>query len=414
VTRTVFAGGGVFDGESSGAGEVAIEGDRIVAVGTDLEGDRLIDTTDCTVLPGFFDCHVHVTASGDLDQVRALSRPFSLRYFEAVRNLAETVRTGVTSVRDAGGADLGVKTAVEEGLVLGPRMQIAITMLSQTGGHGDSTLPSGGCLRPFEGFPGNPSGIVDGPEEMRRRVRTLVREGADVLKVATSGGVLSARDDPRHAHFRDDELHVLVAEASAAGRFVMAHAQATDGIKAAIRAGIRSIEHGIYLDDEAIEMMRRQGTWLVPTLSAPRAVLRAAAEGARLAPAVLHKAEEVAAAHGESVRRAVAAGVRVAMGTDSGVGPHGRNLEEVGLMAEVGRMTPLEAWRATTAEAARLCGVDAERGRLLPGLLADLVVLRGAPEDLRGLRERVREVWMGGRRVVGPEALAGGLGPQPG
>src|SRR5262249_39551679 len=161
-----------------------------------------------------------------------------------------------------------------------------------------------------------------------------------------------------HGHFRDDELAVLVAEATAAGLYVMAHAQATDGIKAAVRNGIRSIEHGIYLDDEAISMMIEHGTWLVPTLAAPRAVIAAARTGTRMTDAVLRKAEAVLDDHTESFRRAVEAGVKIAMGTDSGVGPHGRNLDELALMVDNSSMTAVEAWVATTSSAAALCGVD--------------------------------------------------------
>jgi imidazolonepropionase-like amidohydrolase len=303
-------------------------------------------------------------------------------------------------VREAGGSDLGVKTAVARGLARGPRMQISIVMLSQTGGHGDHTLPGGGCSFWQQSLPGNPKPVVDGPDEMRRLVRELVREGADVIKVATSGGVLSPRDDPRHGHFRDDELSVLVAEANAAGIFVMAHAQATEGIKAAVRNGIRSIEHGIYLDDEAISMMLERGTWLVPTLSAPRAVLAAAEAGTRIEESVLAKAQLVLEVHTESFRRAVEAGVKVAMGTDSGVGPHGRNLEELALMAEYSAMTPLDAWVATTSSAAALCGVADRLGTISPGKLADLTVIDGDIRDLDKLGERVWGVWKEGARVV--------------
>jgi imidazolonepropionase-like amidohydrolase len=279
-------------------------------------------------------------------------------------------------------------------------MQISITMLSQTGGHGDTHLASGGCFAWHHPYPGNPSGLVDGPEDMRVRVRELIREGADVIKVATSGGVLSPRDDPRHGHFRDDELSVLVSEAAAAGRSVMAHAQATDGIKAAIRNGVRSIEHGIYLDDEAIEMMLQRGTWLVPTLAAPRAVISAAESGTRLVEAVERKAREVIDEHTESFRRAVAAGVRIAMGTDSGVGPHGRNLEELGLMADNSTMTPLDSWVATTSSAAELCGLDDHLGTIAPGKLADLTAVDGDITDLEKLAQRTWGVWKEGVRLV--------------
>ena len=192
-----------------------------------------------------------------------------------------------------------------------------------------------------------PDGLVDGPEAMRRKVRELVRAGADVIKVATSGGVLSPTDDPRHAHFRDDELAALVTEAAAAGRWVMAHAQGSDGIKAAVRAGVRSIEHGIYLDDEAIGLMLDRGAWLVPTLVAPRGVLAAAEAGLPIPAAAQRKAVEVSEAHADSFRRAVAAEVKVAMGTDSGVTPHGRNLAELELMAK-GGMSPAQVLAATT------------------------------------------------------------------
>lgn len=388
----------MFDGTGAPPAEadVVVEGDRIVDIGRGLDGDDAVELVGKTLFPGLFDCHVHFTVSGDLDPLAAMMRPFSLRYYEALANMSATLRVGVTSVREASGADLGVKTAVERGLVPGPRMQISIAMLSQTGGHGDQHAPSGGCFTWDHSYPGNPSPLVDGPDQVRRRVRELIREGADVIKVATSGGVLSPRDDPRHGHFRDDELAVLVAEASAAGRYVMAHAQATEGIKAAVRNGVRSIEHGIFLDDEAISMMLEHGTWLVPTLSAPRAVIAAADGGTRLPDSVVRKAHEVIDIHRESFTRAVRAGVKIAMGTDSGVGPHGRNLEELPLMVDSSPMSPLEAWVATTASAAALCGVEHELGRLAPGFLADLVVIDGDPLDLDGLVTRVRGVWKGG------------------
>jgi imidazolonepropionase-like amidohydrolase len=238
--------------------------------------------------------------------------------------------------------------------------------------------------------------------------RELLRAGADVLKVCTTGGVLSPRDDPRHSQFTPEELDVLVTEARMQGVHVMAHAQGAEGIKNAVRAGIRSIEHGIYLDDEAIELMLANGTWLVPTLVAPVNVIRAAAAGASLPAAVVRKAEEVVGVHTDSVRRAVAAGVRIAMGTDSGVGPHGTNLEELPLMAACG-MTPAQVLAATTSSAAELLGLDAELGRLAPGYRADVVVVDGDALDLPALADNVREVWQDGLRVVHNGKVANGL-----
>jgi imidazolonepropionase-like amidohydrolase len=235
---------------------------------------------------------------------------------------------------------------------------------------------------------------------MRRRVRELVRAGADVIKVATSGGVLSPRDDPRHGHFRDAELAVLMEEARAAGKWVMAHAQATDGIKAAIRHGIRSIEHGIYLDDQAIDMMLERGTYLVPTLVAPRGVLEARDRGLPIPDVMIDKTLMVMDTHTASIKAAIAAGVTVAMGTDSGVVPHGQNLRELGLMIDCG-MNPAQALVATTKTAAELMGVDEELGTLEVGKRADVVVVEGdALEDVGALGSRVRQVWKDGLRVV--------------
>ena len=400
MTRVVFNGATVVDGTGAGpaTADLAVEDGRIVDIGRGLDGDEVIDVAGKALLPGLFDCHTHVVVSS-IDAVRNLQTPFSYRFYEAADNLLATLRTGITTVRDAGGADLGIKQAVEDGRIPGPRMQISLSMITQTGGHGDPWTASGADLHFFVRHPGVPDTVVDSPDEMRRVVRTLVRMGADVIKVATSGGVLSARDKPTHAHLTSRELEVLVEEATAAGIWVMAHAQATPGIKNAIRAGIRSVEHGIYLDDEAIAMMLERGTWLVPTLVAPRGVIDAAEAGAAIPEASVAKAREVVEAHRDSFARAVAAGVRVAMGTDSGVTPHGRNLRELALMVE-GGMSPMDAIVATTASAAELMGLEADLGTLEQGKVADLVVVDGDPLDLASLADRVDSVYRDGARVA--------------
>jgi len=401
VTRTLFAGGAVFDGTGSApsSADVLVEDGLIVDVGSGFDADDEVDCAGTTVLPGLIDSHVHVLFSG-VNVLRMMQTPFSYPFYEAVHNLRTTLDTGITNVRDASGADLGVAQALRDGLIAGPRMQISISMVSQTGGHGDGWQPCGAVMPLLASHPGRPSTIVDGAGDMRRVVRELVRAGADVIKVATSGGVLSPRDDPRHGHFRDAEIAVLVEEATAAGLFVMAHAQATDGIKVAIRNGIRSIEHGIYLDDQAIEMMLQAGTWLVPTLSAPRAVITMADSGVPMPAAVISKARMVLESHDDSVGRAITAGVKIAMGTDSGVGPHGDNLSELGLMAKLG-MSALGAWHASTASAAELLGISDEFGTLEPGKRADLLVLEGSASDLVDLRDRVRAVYQDGVLVDG-------------
>jgi len=400
MTRTVFKGGRLFDGTGAapGDGDVAVEKGRIVAIGSGLDGDKAIDLEGRTILPGLFDCHVHVAIS-DVDIWRSVQRPFSSQFYDAARNLAATIGAGITSIRDAGGADLGIKEAVDAGQLVGPRMQISLIMLTQTGGHGDDWYPSGAEVPFMIEHPGRPSGLVDGPDEVRRKVRELVRMGADVIKVATSGGVLSPRDDPRHAHFRPIELETMVEEATAAGIFVMAHAQGADGIKNAVRAGIRSIDHGIYLDDEGIELMKARGTWFVPTLVAPQGVIDAAEAGVPLPPVVVDKARSVIEIHRAAFRHAVEAGVRIAMGTDSGVTPHGRNLRELALMVD-GGMSPAAALEATTRSAAQLLGVDGELGTIEQGKIADLVVVTGDPYDVRTLPDRIESVWKAGVRVV--------------
>jgi imidazolonepropionase-like amidohydrolase len=295
---------------------------------------------------------------------------------------------------------MGVRQAVEDGLIRGPRMQISISMISQTGGHADPWMPCGGAMPIFAPYPGSPEAIVDGPDEMRKIVRELIRNGADVLKVATSGGVLSPRDDPQHPHFRAEELEVLVTEAVAAGRWVMAHSHGAEATKNAVRAGIRSIEHGTYLDDEAVELMAANGTYLVPTLVASLGVLEAVEAGVRLPEAVLEKERALIGVPEGSFRRAIAAGVKVAMGTDSGVTPHGQNLREVELMVEYG-MTPQQALVATTKNAAELMGVDDRLGTLEPGKIADIVVMEGDPLDVSKMGDRVVMVYKDGEPALG-------------
>ena len=400
MTRTVYAGASILDGTGAdpAVADLVVEDGRIVELGPGLDADDRVDLAGKSLLPGLFDCHTHVVVS-TIDQTRNLQTPFSYRFYQALHNLEATLRIGITTVRDAGGADLGIKQAVDDGLIRGPRMQVSLSMISQTGGHGDPWVASGAEVHFFPRHPGVPETIVNGSDEMRSKVRELVRMGADVIKVAVSGGVLSPRDKPTHAHFRLEELKVLVEEATAAGIWVMAHAQATPGIKNAIRAGIRSIDHGIYLDDEAIEMMLARGTWLVPTLVAPRGVIDAAEAGAAIPAQSVAKAREVAEIHRESFSKAVAAGVKVAMGTDSGVTPHGRNLREVELMVE-GGMTPMQALVATTRSAAELMGLEEELGTLEPGKRADLVVVDGDPLDVATLDQRIEAVYQDGERVA--------------
>jgi imidazolonepropionase-like amidohydrolase len=403
MSRIVFAGGQVFDGTGAapGTADVVVEDGRIVEVGTGLDGDQVVDCTGQSVLPGMFDCHVHLTVS-TLSALEWESEPFSLQFYQAAQNMELTLAAGITTVRDASGADLGVQAAQQRGLVRGPRMQISITMISQTGGHGDRWQASGCPGALFWPHPGRPDGVADGPDQVRAKTREMIRAGADVIKIATTGGFFSPRDDPRQAHLRDAEIAVIVEEANAAGCYVMAHAQGNAGIKTAIRGGVRSIEHGTFLDQEAIEMMIDRGTWLVPTLTANLGTSEAVASGVPIWPEAAEKEHITGGAHEASARAAIAAGVKIAMGSDAPVYPHGQNLRELELLVQAG-MKPAQALHAATLSAAQLMGLDGELGSLEPGKIADLVIAEGDALDIHNLGSRIRSVYQDGILVSAPQ-----------
>ena len=362
----------------------------------------LVDAGGGFVLPGLIDTHVHMMVEG-YDLLKILQTPFSFRFYDVIGRLQRTLDAGVTSVRDAGGVDPGVKMAVEQGVIAGPRLQISISALSITGGHGDGWMLSGVEVNPFSiTYPGVPDGICDGPESVRRKVREILRAGADVVKVHTTGGVLSPTDRPEYTQFSLEELRVIVEEATfRSGKRVMAHAQGAQGIKNAILAGIHSIEHGILLDDECIELMIKHGTFLVPTLIAPVAVVEIAEQKGTMPEFGLRKAKEAIEIHHRNTAKAYKAGVKIAMGTDTGVGNHGTNLRELGLMCGIG-MSPMEAIVATTRTAAQCLGWDDRLGTIEVGKLADIVVAATDPlADVRSLEnnDNIRLVMKDGRIV---------------
>ena len=343
-----------------------------------------IDAQGGFILPGFFDTHVHLLFEG-FNMVRDMQAPFSLRFYKSIDYMRRTLEAGVTSVRDAGGADAGVKQSVDNGDVLGPRMQISVSVLTITGGHGDGWMLSGNEWELFPAYPGFPHGRVDGAEHVRQKVRQVLRAGAEVVKVCATGGVLSPTDHPEFIQFSPQELRVIVEEAAfRRGVKVMAHAQGAEGIKNAVRAGIHSIEHGVYLDDEAIDLMLEHGTYLVPTLLAPLGVLEVGESGG-MPDYGLRKAREVVEIHSQSISKAHQAGVKIAMGTDSAVTPHGQNLRELGLMVSIG-MSPMEAIVASTSIAAACLGWDDRLGTLESGKLADLILVKDDPlKNIRSL-----------------------------
>lgn len=365
-----------------------------------------IDAHHLLLLPGLIDCHVHLCDEGNgVDAAEVLATPPSLMVLRAVAACARTLEAGFTTVRDAGGTPSGVKLAVDRGIFSGPRMLLAITILSQSGGHTDQRFPCGVdvpmLLPPTSAE--MPHSVVDGVEPMRQRVREILRAGADWIKICTSGGVLSLGDEPGHAAFTTGEIFAAVDEAATRGKKVMAHAQAAAGVKNAVRAGVSTIEHGIWLDEEAIELMVGAGSILVPTLLAPHWVSRHASNG-RMPAWAAEKARQVTADHAESFARAHAAGVRIAFGTDTGVGPHGTMGEELLLMNRAG-MEPLDCVRAATCGAARALGLEGEVGTIADGARADLVGVAGNPLDDLGLLatpQNIALVMKGGTVVKRP------------
>src|SRR5437868_6682324 len=359
-----------------------IENERITALDrqdqvTIPRGTTVIDALGGSILPGLIDSHVHFTLEYP-DVLRGLLTPPSLRLFQAIPRMRATLEAGVTTVRDAAGATAGLKMAVERGIIAGPRMQVAITLISQTGGHGDGFYPCCVDIGFFGGrFTDAPDGVADGVEEIRKKVREVLRAGADWIKLATTGGVLSTSDAPTSSQLSVEEIATAVYEAAAQEKRCMAHAQGTQGIKNALLADVASIEHGVYLTGELIDLMLKQNTYLVPTLIAPLSVIKFAQDHPDLLPPMMAvKAVSVVEAHQKSFRRAVEAGVKIAMGTDSGVGPHGENGQELQLMVENG-MTPMQAIVASTSQAARLLHLEKSLGTLEVGKLADVIIVEG-------------------------------------
>ena len=369
-------------GDPRTAMTLLIEDERITALGRQGEvaiprGTQVIDAMGGSILPGLIDTHVHFALEYP-DVLRGLLTPPSLRLLQTIPRMRATLDAGVTTVRDAGGAPAGLKMAVEQGIIPGPRMQVAISLISQTGGHGDGFYPCCADIGFFGiSFTDMPNGVADGIDEVRKAVREILRAGADWIKLATTGGVLSTSDAPTSSQLTVEEIATAVYEAAAQEKRCMAHAQGTQGIKNALQAGVASIEHGVYLTNELIDMMLSQGTYLVPTLIAPISVVQfSQAHPDLLPPMMATKAVGVIEAHKKSFRMAVEAGVKIAMGTDSGVGLHGENGKELQLMAENG-MTSMQAIQASTSQAAQLLHLQDTLGTLEVGKLADVIIVNG-------------------------------------
>ena len=393
----------LFDGTSDSTiadAVVLVQGSRITAKGSRLPippGAQIVDLGDATILPGFIDAHTHVTdeSSDDwnADTVAGLRRTIPEATLRAAEFARRTLMAGFTTVRDVGAGDyidVGLRNAIASGVAIGPRMLVSVHALGARGGHCDNT---GYPFQRFGPEPGVADGIASGPDQFRDAVRFQVKYGADVIKVCATGGVLSLGDDVGAPQVTQAEMDALVDEAHRLGRRAAAHAHGATGAKRAIRAGIDSIEHGSFLDDEAVKMMHEKGTYLVPTLMAGEYA------GGRKAtrkypPEIAAKALQALDGRTSAFKRAVGAGVKIAFGTDSGVSPHGRNAEEFALLVEHG-LSPAAALR-TSVTAAALLGVERVTGTIEVGKEADIVAVSG--DVLRNIAatEKVSFVMKGG------------------
>jgi imidazolonepropionase-like amidohydrolase len=395
----------LFDGKSDrivSPGLIVVTNDRIVAVGPAAAipaGAETIDLGDATLLPGLMDAHTHIADPFERDyrnqELSLLKKPVSERTLGALENMRRTIMAGVTTIRDLGSEDfidIGLRNAAAEGKIIGPRIIASVHALGSTGGHCDPN--AGFAAGIFGREPDFRDGVIDNPDQARLAVRYNIKNGADVIKVCATGGVLSLTDDVDTPQLTQAELDALVDEAHALRRKTAAHAHGAAGAKRAIRAGIDSIEHGSFLDDEALDMMKQRGTYYVPTLMAAQG-LKERLEDGYLPPAVANKARLAMAALNDTVRKAIAKGVKIAVGTDSSVYPHGRNTEELGLLVNLG-MRPLDALKAATSIDAQLLGVADRTGTIEPGKWADIVACPGNPgENIRQV-EKMRLVMKAG------------------
>lgn len=390
-------------GSFSGPTDVHVVEGRIAAVGPDpsADGAQSIDFSGLWLMPGVFDCHDHITFS-TVEMGELLRTPVTRWALESARNARVTLEAGVTFVRDLCGADRGLRDGVAAELVRGPTMQISVVLICQTGGHADAYLEGAGLEATLiPPYPGRPPYLVDGPESMCHVVRATLRAGADWIKLATTGGLVSEHDEPLVAELTAGEIAVAVFEAGRKGKHVSAHAYGGEGLSNAVEAGVRSIEHGGFLTEEQAQLMAQRGCFLVPTLSAMRDCLRWAEEGA-LTPAQCRKTLEFGLDIGECVRIAKEHGVPLACGTDYiSRQQHGRNLEELVLMHRAG-LTVEETLLAATIGGARLCGVDHDYGRVAPGYVLDAIVLDDDPGDLEAFSRpgAVTGVFQAGWAVV--------------
>ena len=374
---------------------IIIQDDKIASVGSGTQipaGAQVIDLSSATVLPGLIDAHTHITMTTNFGYSR-LGISIPREALNGARNARVTLDAGFTTIRNVGASgftDVALRDAINAGDVPGPRMLVSGPALSITGGHCDDNL------LPFE-WHAQSDGVADGVEAVQHKTREIIKYGADLIKICATGGVLSHGDNPQASQYTLDEMKAIVADAHRLGRKVAAHAHGAQGIRWASEAGVDSIEHGSYIDDAAIAEMKKNGTYLVPTLYLADWFL-ANAERIGTPPELIGKAREVMPAARKNVARAFAAGVKVGFGTDAAVYPHGLNAHEFAVMVKLG-LTPLQAIQAATINDADLLGWSDKVGTLEPGKWADVVAVDGDPlADVTNL-ERVKFVMKGGEVI---------------
>ena len=378
----------MFDGISDRVttpGLIVVLGEKIRAVGSSAEippGAETVDLGDATLLPGFMDAHTHLTFPYTADyrqqELDNFKKPITEKAIESTVNARMTLMAGFTTVRDVGSndyMDVGLRNAIASGAVPGPRMLVAVHAIGSTGGHCDDS--AGYKFNLFGREFGIQDGVINSPDDARAAVRFNIKYGADVIKTCATGGVLSLADEVDTPQLTQAELDALVSEAHALRRKTAAHAHGAEGAKRAIRAGIDSIEHGSFLDDEALDLMKTRGTYYVPTLMAIQGVKEMLEKG-YLPPQIAAKGRAAMAALDATVKKAVAKGVKIAVGTDAAVYPHGRNAGEFVELVRLG-MKPIDALKAGTSADAVLLGVAARTGSIEAGKLADIVAVPGNP-----------------------------------